>query len=302
MSYHTQFFLGDSNPDHPASLSNRSFAPGCEGTGIASRYVISAEGLLDLLDHPGLLVVDLRPAAHGAEGYIPGSVHLDYDRLIRRKGHAEGLLPRAEDIREIFSELGLQPWHFVVAYDDEAGVEAARFLWTLEVAGHHNYALLDGGFSAWEDKNLSNINFNRNPIRSDYPEFLPGPAVVGKQYVLQAIGREDICVIDTRTIEEYLGEDVRAQRSGHLPGAIHFEWTTAVDLFGNGRLRDPKKLRAQLEKLGVSMGKEIILYCQSNRRCAHTFVVFKWLGYRNVKTYHGSWSEWGNDPDTPIVQ
>lgn len=301
MSQRNQSTYSASNPTDPISYSMGSIAHACAEFSDENRYVINSGALLDLLDHPNLLVVDLRPAEHGAEGYIPGSLHLNYNRLIRRHGHAEGLLPRVEDVRALFSELGVKPWHFVVAYDDETGVEAARFLWTLEVAGHHNYALLDGGFADWKGRNLHTIDFTRYPAPTDYPEFLPGPAAVNKQYVLDAIGSEDICIIDTRTIDEYRGEDVRAQRGGHLPGAIHFDWTNAVDLYGNGLLRDPQNLRTQLEKLGVGTDKEIILYCQSNRRCAHTFVVFKWLGYPNVKTYHGAWSEWGNDPDTPIA-
>ena len=265
-----------------------------------NKYVMTCDALNRVIDRPEILIVDLRPAAHGVEGYIPGSVHLDYDRLIRRHQRSEGLLPDVTALRELFSELGLEPWHFVVAYDDETGVEASRLLWTLEVAGHRNYALLDGGFAAWESFNLPISQNKRIPLPSNYPVFTTGAAVVNKQDVLEALGREDTCFVDARTHEEYLGEDVRAQRGGHLPGAIHFDWTSAIDLYGTGKLRSPDKLQVELDNLGVKKDKVIILYCQSNRRCAHTFIVFKWLGYKNVRSYHGSWSEWGNDPNTPI--
>lgn len=264
-------------------------------------YVITGDELNRMVGDPTLLAVDLRPVEHGVEGYIPGSVHLDYNRLVRRLVYSEGLLPEVGDTRKLFSELGLKPWHFVVAYDDETGVEAARLLWTLEVAGHKNYALLDGGFAAWLNLNLPVSKVTIEPVRSDYAEFLPGPAVVNKDYILSAIARTDSCIVDTRSLEEYSGEDLRAHRGGHLPGAVHFEWTEAVDLFGTGKLRDRATLRTKLTALGIIPDKEIILYCQSNRRCAHTFLVLKWLGYENVKIYHGSWSEWGNDPHTPVV-
>ena len=265
------------------------------------KYVMTCEALHRMIDRPEIFVVDLRPAAHGAEGYIPGSVHLEYDRLIRKHGKSEGLLPDIAALRQLFSELGLKPWHFVVAYDDETGVEASRLLWTLEVVGHQNYALLDGGFAAWENLHLPRSQKKRTPPQSEYPAFALGAAVVNKQDVLEAIGKEDTCIVDTRTLEEYLGTDLRAERGGHLPGAIHFDWTSAIDLYGTGKLRNPRKLQVELDQLGVDKNREIILYCQSNRRCAHTFIVFKWLGYKNVRSYHGSWSEWGNDPNTPIA-
>ncbi len=264
-------------------------------------YVISGEELNRIIDNSTLLVVDLRPVEHGVEGYIPGSIHLDYERLVRRLDYSEGLLPEVGEIQKLFSELGLEPWHFVVAYDDETGVEAARLLWTLEVAGHKNYALLDGGFASWENLNLPVSTEAIEPVSSNYAEFLPGPAVVNKDYIFSSIGRTDSCIVDTRSLEEYAGEDLRAQRGGHVPGAIHFEWSEAVDLFGSGKLRDRGELKVKLTALGINPDKEVVLYCQSNRRCAHTFLVLKWLGYENVKTYHGSWSEWGNDPHTPVV-
>jgi thiosulfate/3-mercaptopyruvate sulfurtransferase len=33
---------------------------------------------------------------------------------------------------------------------------------------------------------------------------------------------------------------------------------------------------------------------------AYSWLVLKSLGYKNVLGYPGSWSEWGNHPDTPV--
>lgn len=37
-----------------------------------------------------------------------------------------------------------------------------------------------------------------------------------------------------------------------------------------------------------------------HHRSSHTYIMLEALGYPNVKTYPGSWSEWGNSPETPI--
>ncbi len=46
--------------------------------------------------------------------------------------------------------------------------------------------------------------------------------------------------------------------------------------------------------------KEVIVYCHSHHRSAHSYIVLKSLGYKNIKGYPGSWSDWGNDPELPI--
>ena len=68
----------------------------------------------------------------------------------------------------------------------------------------------------------------------------------------------------------------------------------------DGKLRDLTSLLYELESLGITTNKQVIVYCQSNRRSAHTWLVLKWLGYENVSAYAGSWSEWGNSAATPV--
>lgn len=263
-------------------------------------FVIRAEDLHAVADDPSVRIIDLRPAAHGGEGYIPGSVHLDYARLVRGRGPLEGLMPEPEEIADVLSSLGIEPWHRVVAYDDETGVEAARLLWTLAVAGHGHYALLDGGFAAWEAAGLPVAAFAAPPERSRYPVGQYNGAVVDKAYVLEALARPEVVIVDTRNEAEFAGQDVRARRGGRIPGAVHFDWMSAIDLFGSGELLPRKILMTKLADIGVFPEREVILYCQANRRCAHTFVVLKWLGFDRVRSYAGSWSEWGNADDTPI--
>jgi thiosulfate/3-mercaptopyruvate sulfurtransferase len=61
-------------------------------------------------------------------------------------------------------------------------------------------------------------------------------------------------------------------------------------------------LRQEFEVLGVTPDKEVVVYCQTHHRSAHTYFVLKQLGFTKVRGYPGSWSEWGNDPDAPIDQ
>jgi thiosulfate/3-mercaptopyruvate sulfurtransferase len=51
---------------------------------------------------------------------------------------------------------------------------------------------------------------------------------------------------------------------------------------------------------GLTPDKEIIVYCHTHHRSAHSYTMLKHLGYERVRAYDGSWSEWGNDPSLPI--
>ncbi len=55
------------------------------------------------------------------------------------------------------------------------------------------------------------------------------------------------------------------------------------------------------ERKGVTKDKEIIFYCQSGTRSAHSvFVLAELLGYKKVKNYDGSWIEWSHDLELEI--
>ena len=66
------------------------------------------------------------------------------------------------------------------------------------------------------------------------------------------------------------------------------------------RVRPLNEVRAELAALGITADKTIITHCQTHHRSGFTYLVGKLLGFEHIKGYAGSWSEWGNRPDTPI--
>ena len=66
--------------------------------------------------------------------------------------------------------------------------------------------------------------------------------------------------------------------------------------------RSADELRAIYEEQnGISGDTEVISYCRIGERSSHTWFVLRYLlGYRNVKNYDGSWTEWGNAVRAPI--
>jgi len=262
--------------------------------------IVEPNQLEAALGSEGLLVADLCKPDVYHQYHVPGAVHIDYGQIIQPRKPAMGLPPDADRLSELFSRIGLTPDTHVVAYDDEGGGRAARLLWTLALAGHTRYSLLNGGLHAWANE--------RHPLVSDtvlrnlspYPIQLNEAVLATKEYVLAHLDDPDVKMIDARSPAEYQGIRVFANRGGHIPGAVNLEWTETMDTNRNLRLKDADTLRDMLEVRGVTPNREIIVYCQTHHRSAHLYIVLKSLGYERVRAYAGSWSEWGNTPDLPV--
>ena len=112
--------------------------------------------------------------------------------------------------------------------------------------------------------------------------------------------QESVVVWDARSAEEYRGEKGQNARLGHIPGAVHFEWTEAMDRERNLLIRDYAELVTELGARGLNPEQHIVTHCQSHHRSGLTWLVGQALGFSDVRAYPGSWKEWGNRDDTPI--
>ena len=263
--------------------------------------LVEADVLQAHLGEKKLLIIDLGKPDLYAKGHIPGAVYLDYSRIVRTVKPVGGLLPDEYQLSEVLSEIGLTPQNHVVAYDDEGGGKAARLLWTLEALGHHHYSLLNGGLHVWANEGHPLSQNPETPTPSHYQAKLSeeGKVVARRNFILEHLQDPKVAMLDARSLAEYNGEKIYAARGGHIPGAINIEWTDFMDQGRNLRLKSIAELRSQLEEKGFSTDKTVVAYCHTHHRSAHTWFVLKYLGY-TVLGYEGSWSDWGNQPDTPV--
>lgn len=262
--------------------------------------ILPPEQLEKSLGNRSWLIVDLCKPDIYHQSHVPGAVHLDYTHLVTAQPPVMGLMPDDDHLSTVFSRLGLTPDTHVVAYDDEGGGRASRLLWTLDVIGHRHFSLLDGGWHAWMAQRRPTLADQESRPTTHYSVTHQGVAQADLAYIRTHLGDPATVLVDARSPLEYRGEKRLAQRGGHIPGAVNFDWINAMDMQNNLQLKPAEVLRASLEELGVTPDKEVIVYCQTHHRSAHTYIVLKNLGYTKLKGYPGSWSEWGNLADTPI--
>jgi len=260
--------------------------------------VIEPADLAPRLNAVELILVDLTSAARYAAGHIPGAHFVEPKNTQLGQAPAPGLLPSQAQLESLFGALGHSPDAVYVVYDDEGGGWAGRFIWLLDVIGHSRYHYLNGGLTAWlaEQRELSQVSPAKHSTTVSL-SLQPGPSA-SREYLQSRLGAADLAIWDARSAAEYSGEKVLASKAGHIPGAVNFEWTRAMDPARNLRIRSD--MPQILLDLGITPDKELITHCQTHHRSGLTYLIAKALGYPRVKAYAGSWGEWGNHPDTPV--
>ncbi|MFB6296772.1 MAG: sulfurtransferase [Halobacteriales archaeon] len=255
--------------------------------------VAPVEWLADRLDDPGLGVVDVRDGwEYDSIGHVPGAVSIPFDTFREADGGDVGMLPGAERFASLLSAAGIERGDTLVAYDDEHGVFAARFLVTAIMYGHDDVRLLDGDYTAWSRQEATTTDAP-DPDPTDYAVSIPDDRpLIDADGVLDVLsGEAEAVLIDTRTPEEFA--------EGHIEGAVNFDWRDLVDPDSRG-LKSREELDAILDDHGVTPGKRVVLYCNTARRISHTYLVLKHLGYDRVDFFEGSLTQW-RERDLPLV-
>jgi thiosulfate/3-mercaptopyruvate sulfurtransferase len=197
----------------------------------------------------------------------------------------------------------------VVFYGDNFNWWAAYALWVFTLFEHPDVRLLDGGRMKWLAEGRPTTTDVPQPQPTDYPvvERKDWPIRALRQDVEQHLG-DHHPLVDVRSPGEFAGELLHmpeypqegALRGGHIPGAVNVPWKRAAN--DDGSFRAAEELRAiYADEQGLDDDDDIVVYCRIGERSSHTwFVLRHLLGYRYVRNYDGSWTEWGNLVRAPI--
>ncbi len=254
--------------------------------------------LQNLLSEPNILIVDLCNDDLFSRKHIPGAVHVSVKELMNGGQPWPNKLPSPPQLSALFSRLGLTDDTHVVVYDDEGGGWAGRFIWTLDVIGHHKWSYLNGGFVAWHNEGFPMADEIPAPKALENEVKVNLDALVTTEEIMSHLEAGDLQIWDARSPAEYRGEKVMSDKAGHIPGAINCEWTSLIDNRRNMRIREDAL--EHLTQLGILTDKPTVTHCQSHHRSGFTYMLGQILGFKNLRAYDGSWWEWGNRPDTPV--
>ena len=278
----------------------------------AKDVLVSADWVEDHLDEfqsddpeYRLVEVDVDTEAYD-EGHAPGAIGFNWETQLQDQVERDILTK--EDFEDLLGSHGISEDSTVVLYGDNSNWFAAYTYWQFKYYGHEDVRLLDGGRDYWLAEGY--------PTTDEVPEFpsqdysARGPFEGIRAYrddVEKAIER-GVPLVDVRSPEEYSGEVLAppglqetAQRGGHVPGARNISWAATVQ--DDGRFKSFDELAELYESQGVTDDQEVVAYCRIGERSSIAwFALSELLGSEDVTNYDGSWTEWGNLVDAPIVQ
>ena len=243
-----------------------------------------------------------------ASGHIPGAVQVDWTADLNDQLRRDYL--GKSGFEALMSRIGVTPDTTVVFYGDKNNWWATYAYWVFQLFGHEKAKVMDGGRLKWEKEGRE--------LTREVPQY-PATEYKAKDrddskirafrdQVLKHI-EQDKPLVDVRSPDEYSGRLLHmenypnegALRGGHIPGAKNVPWARAANP-DDGTFKPAAELRAiYLEEQGLKPDYEVIAYCRIGERSSHTwFVLRNLLGFKNVKNYDGSWTEWGNLVGVPI--
>lgn len=246
--------------------------------------IVAPRWLAQHLQHPALRLLDARSPESYEEGHIPGARQVDLAALTHAVNGVDGMLLSPKRFADRMSRLGVGQDSAVVIYDDNWGLPAARILWSLVRYGHANVAVLNGGSDHWQEDRHPWTSVSIVPSPSQFVVRPDDDHSAERSWLLRQMDRPDLVLLDTRSPGEYA--------QGHLPGALPWDWINGLPVGGWDTMRPRAELLAELISLGVTPDKEVVTYCQSGVRAAHTYLLLRDLGYPRVRVYDGSWLEW----------
>ncbi|OFV83179.1 MAG: thiosulfate sulfurtransferase [Acidobacteria bacterium RBG_13_68_16] len=251
-------------------------------------------------------------------GHVPGAVKVDWHTELNDERIRDYI--KAVDFGRLMSTLGIATDTTVVFYGDRSNWWACYAYWVFRLFGHDDLRVMNGGRKKWLDE--------KRPISREVPSYPPTRYRVAGTHseirafrddVLKHIGKPDArqerfevpwgrALVDVRSPGEYSGELLHmpdypqegALRGGHIPGAVSIPWSKAVT--DEGTFKPADEIKNLYESQGITPDKDIIAYCRIGERSSLTwFVLHELMGYKSVRNYDGSWTEWGNVVGLPIV-
>ncbi len=277
-------------------------APAETAGGYARPEILVETAWLDenLID-PEILVVDLRERNRYEQKHIPNAYWLDEGRLYLRDPDPSSVLP-ADQFKELVESVGISDGSRVIAVDEIGGRAATKLWWALGYYGFDRVSLLNGGFTKWETEGRALTTehpFSRTGSFTPKPR--PERAVTAEQ-VKEALGKENVVILDARRAQEYSGKFGRGSRRGHLPGARNIPWQENLTQGQSGLVFKPQaELLETYRKAGVTGESRVIAYGGDGRRSTHLLFTLALIGLNDKgANYVGSWNEWAERTDLPV--
>lgn len=257
-----------------------------------SSILVETQWLANKLGQKQIALIDMSDSMQYSRFHIPGARHLPYNAINQFNRKRVSLSIGSQNISRLLGELGVSPDMHIVIYDDVGGLNAARLFWELERIGHQKVSLLNGGLVKWILEGRKVVASHAQYPKTRYTQRQAGsPDKLATLHDIKLSDRSSPTLLDVRSQDEYRGHP-RQKNSGHIRGAKWWQWEDNVNFENAFLFKTDQQLLSRANELGLkNRDHEIIVYCQSGHRAAHSYFTLRKLGFTNIRLYDGSMAE-----------
>src|SRR5215510_11476115 len=189
---------------------------------LAASPIVDVQYVADAIAR-NAIVWDVRAADAFAKGHIAGAISIGDAAKVLRDENTEDFIA-TDRIEKILGSAGLDPKRETIIYGSRGTWNPYFGLYTMQYFGGGNVRVFHEGIEGWTGagRAISREAPKVSPVALKL-EINPTAAVTTKEMVAR-VNDPNVQIVDARTPREFVGEDIRAIRGGHIPGAINIPY------------------------------------------------------------------------------
>ena len=237
--------------------------------------------------------------------HIPNAHFFDIDQISDKKSSLPHMLPDEDYFSKMVSSLGIKNDDTVIVYDNSIFFSSARAWWMFKIFGHDNIRIIDGGLKAWINSGGPSSNEKSQTKETAYVANKKNLKLYDTMGNIMSDleSEKNKIVIDARGEDRFFAKvkEPRAGiKSGHIPSSLNIPISSIIDKNTNC-LKSIDEINEIFTTIGLTdKNSELVMTCGSGVTACGLALAANSLGFKNVKVYDGSWSEWGSREETPI--
>jgi thiosulfate/3-mercaptopyruvate sulfurtransferase len=248
------------------------------------------------------------------DGHVPGTVHVNTDEYetptvyVEEKDDdykSEWRLNSDEDLIQLAGEKGITKDSCVVITGYEP-MATTRMAVILKYLGCDNVHVMSEGLVGWKANGYEmETGINKAKAVSFGTDTPENPDLIDTiEEVKENLGNDDFQLVDTRTEEEYNGEDTGYgyhDLAGCIEGTLlspsGIGYSSSMYYYRNPdkSMRTKEVLEAMWSDQGIDTSKHMSFFCGSGWRAAEVVWDALVLGYEDVSLYSDGWIGWSNE-------